>query len=208
MEKMNKSEQEVFWAGEFGSKYINRNNSEELLASNILFFSRIFSSSLVYPERCLELGANIGMNIRALKQLLPKSSFTGVEINSDACEILEQSGCEVLNTSILELEIDAPFDLVFTKGVLIHQDPNDLPRIYQKMYSLASRWILIAEYYNPTPVALEYRGHANKLFKRDFAGEFLDIFSDVELKNYGFVYKGDDYGLNDDISWFLLEKQN
>ena len=208
MGKIHKSEQEEFWAGDFGSEYIDRNNSEELLASNMLFFSRIFSSSLAYPKRCLELGANIGMNIRALKQLLPRSSFTGVEINSDACKILEQSGCEVINTSILELSLSSSFDLVFTKGVLIHQNPNDLPRIYQKMYSLSSRWILIAEYYNPIPVALEYRGHSNKLFKRDFAGEFLEMFSDVKLKNYGFVYKGDDYGLNDDISWFLLEKKN
>lgn len=35
-----KTEQEVFWAGEFGTEYIDRNKSEYLLASNLTFFSK------------------------------------------------------------------------------------------------------------------------------------------------------------------------
>ena len=35
-----KTEQEEFWAGEFGEEYISRNNSKELLASNLNFFSK------------------------------------------------------------------------------------------------------------------------------------------------------------------------
>ena len=34
------TEQEEFWAGEFGTEYIQRNQSKVLLASNINFFSR------------------------------------------------------------------------------------------------------------------------------------------------------------------------
>ena len=33
------TDQEKFWAGEFGDEYISRNNSEKLLASKIAFFS-------------------------------------------------------------------------------------------------------------------------------------------------------------------------
>ena len=36
-----KTEQEEFWAGEFGDNYINRNSGKELLASNLNFFSGI-----------------------------------------------------------------------------------------------------------------------------------------------------------------------
>ena len=34
------SEQSDFWSGEFGDQYIQRNTSENLLASNIHFFSK------------------------------------------------------------------------------------------------------------------------------------------------------------------------
>ena len=32
--------QEEFWAGEFGTAYIERNQGEQLLASNLSFFSQ------------------------------------------------------------------------------------------------------------------------------------------------------------------------
>jgi spore coat polysaccharide biosynthesis protein SpsF len=33
-----KTEQEAFWAGDFGDQYIERNKSERLLAANLNFF--------------------------------------------------------------------------------------------------------------------------------------------------------------------------
>ena len=68
------------------------------------------------------------------------------------------------------------------------------------------KYICIAEYYNPSPVALSYRGHSDKLFKRDFAGEFMKQFPDVELVQYGFAYRSDPNFPQDDINWFLLKK--
>ena len=38
---MIKTEQEEFWQGEFGDKYIDRNNNNKMLAANISFFSKI-----------------------------------------------------------------------------------------------------------------------------------------------------------------------
>ena len=35
-----KTEQEEFWAGEFGTDYIQRNTGPELLASNLGFFGK------------------------------------------------------------------------------------------------------------------------------------------------------------------------
>ena len=66
-----------------------------------------------------------------------------------------------------------------------------LQDVYQKLYDASSRYILIAEYYNPAPVAINYRGYEDRLFKRDFAGEFMDKFSDVILVDYGFAYRRD-----------------
>ena len=73
------------------------------------------------------------------------------------------------------------------------------------MYDWSNRFILIAEYYNPTPMAISYRGNDDRLFKRDFAGEFLDLFPDVVLRDCGFAYHRGTFP-QDDITWFLLEK--
>jgi pseudaminic acid biosynthesis-associated methylase len=197
--------QEEFWAGDFGTEYIDRNQDEKLLSSNIHFFSNILARIPNSPESIIELGANVGMNIKAIRQLLPKAKFTGVEINKSACEKLRELDCAVHNVPISELKLNKKFDLVLSKGVLIHINPDDLNDIYKKMYEMSSKWILIAEYYNPVPVVVDYRGHLDKLFKRDFAGELLSQFKDLELTATGFSYHLDPFP-QDDITWFLIRK--
>jgi spore coat polysaccharide biosynthesis protein SpsF len=44
MEKF-KTDQEAFWAGDFGTEYINRNQSAQLLASNLNLFSKVLSQT-------------------------------------------------------------------------------------------------------------------------------------------------------------------
>ena len=88
--------QEDFWAGEFGDSYIARNDSENLLASNIALFAKIFSSLERIPTSFLELGANIGMNITAIQNIAPGANFTGIEINKQACNVLASTGCKVI----------------------------------------------------------------------------------------------------------------
>lgn len=199
------TEQADFWAGEFGSAYIGRNDSQQLLASNIKLFSEALASMKPIPQSILELGANIGMNYLALHQVAPGASFTGVEVNEVAARKLRELGPEVFHMSIEEFEADVSFDLVFTKGVLIHLNPESLIQTYRKMYRVSRKFIMLAEYYNPTPVAIDYRGEKDKLFKRDFAGEMMALFPDLYLRDYGFVYHLDTFP-QDDITWFLLEK--
>ena len=201
-----RNEQEDFWAGSFGKEYIDRNRDEKLLASNFVFFSNIFSKMSKLPKTCIELGANIGMNVFPIKTLLPTAEITGVEINKEACVELEKTGCNVINKSILELEAKQTYELVLLKGVLIHQNPDFLLKTYNKIYSLSSKWIIIAEYFNPTPIEMSYRGHKDRLFKRDFAGELLNQFKNLELVANGFSYHGDVFP-QDDINWFLIEKK-
>jgi len=99
------------------------------------------------------------------------------------------------------------WDLTLIKGVLIHMDPEKLPEVYDKLVTSCGRYLLIAEYFNPTPVAVTYRGHQGKLFKRDFAGEILELHNSMQLLDYGFVYKHDPNWPGDDFNWFLLEKR-
>jgi len=202
-----KTEQEKFWAGDFGDDYISRNKSEEYLASNLNFFSKIFTR-LNQPQSLIEFCANIGMNLRAIKLLFPNIHLSAVEINeSAAAKLAEFIGREqVYNESIFDFDPVQKFDVSLIKGVLIHINPEMLSQVYEKLYQSSNQYILICEYYNPSPVAISYRGHDDRLFKRDFAGEMLEKYADLKLIDYGFCYKRDRAFPQDDITWFLLEK--
>ncbi len=78
-----KTEQEAFWAGNFGTDYIQRNQGDELLASNLNFFSKALNQTRDITS-CIEFGANIGMNLKALQLLHPSLVSHAIEINSEA----------------------------------------------------------------------------------------------------------------------------
>jgi spore coat polysaccharide biosynthesis protein SpsF len=208
-----RTEQEKFWENEFGNDYLERNIGTELLSANISFFSRALKMA-GNINSLIEFGANIGMNIHAIKSLYPNiNKLAGIEINPFAVQKLknDHNGIDVFSGSILEYDTlsNIKYDIALIKTVLIHINPDDLQQVYQKLYESTNSYILICEYYNTTPITVEYRGFSNKLFKRDFAGEMLQKYPTLKLVDYGFVYhneKGPVYSLIDDISWFLLKK--
>jgi pseudaminic acid biosynthesis-associated methylase len=203
-----KTEQEEFWAGEFGAEYIHRNKGP-YPAGHIVLFSRMLKTSQNIHS-IIEFGSNIGLNLKALHQLLPNAELSAIEINPSAVEQLRAWGQlkNIYHQSILDFAPDTQRDLVLIKNVLIHINPEMLPTVYERLYQSAKKYILIDEYFNPTPVEVPYRGHRNKLFKRDFAGEMLDKYPDLRLVDYGFSYKRDAFTRQDDSTWFLLEKKS
>lgn len=204
-----KTEQEVFWAGEFGDEYADRNSGQHLVASNIAMFGDILKLTQTKINSVLEFGANIGLNLIAIRHLLPNVAMSAVEINPKAVGKLRQlDKVTVYETSILDFMPNESQDLVFTKGVLIHINPDELYVVYDLLYHTAKDYICIAEYYNPTPVSISYRGHSQRLFKRDFAGELMERFPDLGLVGYSFVYRRDSHFPQDDITWFLFKKHH
>jgi spore coat polysaccharide biosynthesis protein SpsF len=197
--------QEEFWSGRFGDDYVERNQGGVLLASKTAFLAHALSGTGPI-QSAIELGANVGLNLIALRRLLPKIELEAVEINSKAASRLRELPVRVHERSLLDFAPSATYDLVLISGVLIHLAPETLPAAYELLHTLSRRYLLIAEYYNPTPVEVPYRGHRKVLFKRDFAGELLDLYPDLKIRDYGFVYRRDVHFAMDDVNWFLLEK--
>lgn len=202
------TEQEKFWAGKFGNDYTERNKDYQILCSDIATFTQIFNRT-TNIKNCLELGSNRGLNLSAISSLIPNIKMKAVEINETAAaECSKIPNVEVFNGSIFDYPIEPEtYDLTFTKGVLIHIAPEKLDDVYEILYESSKKYVLVVEYYNPTPVEVTYRGNTGKLFKRDFAGELLDKYSDLELVDYGFIYHRDNCFPQDDITWFLMEKK-
>lgn len=162
-------------------------------------------------KNIIEFGANIGLNLKAIQTLLPSVDCSAIEINKKAIDELK---CflpkeNIYEGSILEFNpnlLMEKFDIVLVKGVLIHINPDEIDNVYNKLYESSKKYICVVEYYNPTPVSIAYRGHKNRLYKRDFAGDLLDKFEDLALVDYGFCYHRDNNFPQDDTTWFLLEK--
>ncbi len=208
MTKAYKTEQEAFWAGDFGNFYIDRNSDPEKVAHRTALFAKILSRTNNI-SRVLELGANIGQNLLAIRTLIPNCTFGAIEINEKAAKSLKRiPDVKLFLGSIFDF---APanlgkYDLTLTSGLLIHINPDLLSEVYSQLYECSRSYICLIEYYNPTPVEVNYRGHSKRLFKRDFAGEMLDKYSDLQLLDYGFQYHRDYNFPLDDATWFLLRK--
>lgn len=103
-----KTPQETFWAGNFGTEYIQRNQGDALLASNLAFFSKALHQAHGI-QSCIEFGANIGMNLKALKLLHPGIDIHAIEINAEAAkhlgEVIPPPRCTT-----------APFSISFHHG--------------------------------------------------------------------------------------------
>ena len=153
-----------------------------------------------------EFGCNEGLNLRALRYLNPDLCISAIDINKNAVNMAKTHGFDnVHQGSIIEPMDVKSVDLTFTTGVLIHINPEYLVNVYDNLVQSSDRYIIVSEYYSPNPVSVTYRGHENRLFKRDFAGELIDKYN-LKLIDYGFTYHRDKLAPLDDPTWFLLEK--
>tara|TARA_X000000950_G_scaffold41682_1_gene45709 strand:+ start:16160 stop:16798 length:639 start_codon:yes stop_codon:yes gene_type:complete len=201
------TEQEKFWAEDFGNDYIKRNNNKKILSSNLYLFSNCLKNTSDINS-CIEFGSNIGLNLKALKILFPNINISAIEINEMAISSLKKTVDKknIYHQSIINFSNQNKWDLALIKGVLIHINPDQLSKVYDNLYNSTKKYILLCEYYSRLPTNVEYYGFKDKLFKRDFCGEMLDRFKDLELVDYGFIYHRAQNFPQDDINWFLLRK--
>lgn len=204
---------------ELGKPELYWKTNGEYIARNLTFpqslgvkaWKKILESvSLSEIDTVFDCGANIGRNIGFLKDsdLLSKSSFTALDLNGVALEKLIGTYPDVItkHTNILNFECDEVFDLVFTSGVLIHINPENLEQVYENLMKLTKKYCLLIEYFNRTPVEITYRGENGLLWKRDFGKHFLEK-SGWEPISYGFLW-GHEYDAAgfDDVTYWLFRR--
>ena len=202
-----RNEQEIFWSEQYAEDYIKK-NAEFDTGLALQGWEKMLASTSGITS-LLECGCNIGRNIDSLDRLLPSASKSIIEISKPAFEFVSNrhSLSQKFNGSILESSLEGSFDLVYTMGVLIHINPNELLANLQKVYNYSNKYLLFGEYFNRTPAMIEYQGQKNRLFKRDFGKLVIENFP-VKLLDYGFLW-GHIYDAAgfDDITWWMFEKK-
>lgn len=199
------------WRGEFGDAYTERNAADAaaLRARLSMWAGWLEKFGSRQPKSIVEVGCNLGLNLRALKQLTD-AKLMAVEPNASARKrvvadgILPEADMKEGMGEALPFK-DGAAELVFTAGVLIHVHPDNLGKVADEMYRVSSRFILVSEYFSVEPETRTYRGQEGLLFKRDFAGFFLDRFAGLEVVADGFLWNRTT-GI-DNATWAILEKR-
>jgi pseudaminic acid biosynthesis-associated methylase len=200
------------WKGAFGDGYRERNPpSAEDLKWRLHLWQPIFRSlGTRPPQSILEVGANIGNNLRAIR-MFSSARLLALEPNEVSRKSLLDSGLvqasDALDGDAATIALpDGAVDFAFTCGVLIHVDPADHSRCCREIFRVSRSYVMCAEYFSTDPVEVVYRGEHGLLFKRDFGGLFLDTCPELELIDHGFLWqRATNAG---DLTWWLFRKRS
>jgi len=192
---------EALWSGEFGDAYTERN---EAAGEGRRRFWRTMLDE--FPAACvLEVGCNLGANLRWIASEGASGAVWGVDINLHALRQLRRAVPVVRPVAAAALGLpfgDRAFDLVFTVGVLIHQPPDALPAVMAEIVRCSRRFVLCGEYYAAEPTEVPYRGQTGALFKRDYGGLYQELFPRLALRKQAFLSRADGW---DDVTFWMFE---
>ena len=208
------NKQSEFWSGEFGKEYNQRNTYTEEDWDQF-YLNNWGVTKIEMNEKCighlskdikiLEVGSNIGMQLRGLQSMGFKNLY-GIELQHDAVEKSKEltNGINIIQGSGYDIPFkDGYFDLVFTAGVLIHIAPEFHLNIMSEMVRCSNKYIWGFEYYASETTEINYRGNVGFLWKADFSKIFQSNFPELkEVKKDFYKYINNE---NTDYM-YLLEK--
>lgn len=185
------TQQEKFWAENFGDDYIGRNTfsndqMDEFYTSQFGVSRSAMNQNFladIQVDSVLEAGCNIGNQLSML-QSQGKTQLYGIEINEKAVEFAKThtQKMNIVQGSIFDMPFrDGFFDMVFTSGVLIHIHPKDIEQAMREIYRVSKKYIWGFEYYNNEYVMVPYRGNTDRLWKGDFAQKYVELFPDLQI---------------------------
>ncbi len=208
---MTDTKQLAQWRGAFGDAYIERNvaDAKRLRASTAMWARILQSIAGDPPQSIIEVGANIGANLLALRQLTD-AMLWAVEPNACARAIMAERSVVERDHLVDGVAQHIPLadriaDLAFTCGVLIHIAPGDLLAACKEVHRCAKKYVACIEYFADQPEEKAYRGESGLLFKCDFGAFWLDNFPDLAVVDCGFNWARTT-GL-DNSTWWVFRKR-
>lgn len=183
------------WRGPFGDEYLARNQPTVDQVRPVL--DHILAG--IEFDSVLEVGCSKGHNLLALES--DGRLLSGVEPNDQARHAAQHEGLDVIDGDILDLPyLDDSYDLVLTCGVLIHIAPPDIRQAVNEVVRVTRRYVLAIEYGAVEEEMVEYRGHKDILWRRNF-GKLYEAWGGLRIVRHestnSMMYPG--------AEWWLLE---
>lgn len=194
---------EGLWAGQFGNAYIDRN--KDAGEGRERFWKSFLSKYTV--GSALEVGCNIGGNLRWIAPRMKGQGLFAVDINPQAVREIRKNFPDINVLCLPARQLcfrDAYFDLVFTAGVLIHQPESTLPLVMSEIVRCSRKYVLCLEYYALETVEIPYREQTGALFKRDYGTLYQNLFPELVLLEKGELGKNEGW---DDVTYWVFSRE-
>ena len=160
------------------------NENKENFQNEISSFIYFLCLGLGARKIC-EAGCNVGNN---LSRFPDNFSVYGIDMNEHAL----QKAKEKYPNFLFQVEnikkttfIDSFFDLVFTRGVLIHIHSDEVDSVLQEFLRISKRWIFNLEYFDEDEKMINWKRGQNLLWYRNMKKRWnkfnVRIVSDIEI---------------------------
>lgn len=162
------NDQEKLWAGDFGKSYTDRNRVD--WRARIPFWKQVINKT--GARSVTEIGCSAGWNLSAIRRAHPDIEVSGIEINDYAAKQARAAGLDVpAGLPVVWPEAD----LVFTAGVLIHQNPDALKMMMTRIVETSFQHVLAVEYASDVEQEVKYRGMEGMLWKRPYGNLYKSM---------------------------------
>ena len=194
---------EELWAGEHGDEYVDRNF--DAYSKRGPWWHKMIAQTT--PTRVLEVGCNVGGNLRYIAKEAPDAQIYGIDINRKALGIVKDIVPD--GNFMLEHASDLPFkdgwfDFAFTMGVLIHQPDESLETVMREIVRVSRKYVMCGEVYSAERNSIPYRGIPESFIGRDYGGIYQKIAPELTLVDSGEMGKDEDF---DTLHYWLFEKK-
>jgi pseudaminic acid biosynthesis-associated methylase len=182
------------WTSEFGQSYTDRNFASPEQADRLWeaqwgvrkseVFRQFLSCERLPAGRALEVGCNVGNQLKLLHSVNPGLELYGVEPQNYAMKKARALSPDIhfVPGNMFEIPFrDGYFDVVMTNGVLIHIAPADLARSMGEIVRCARRFIFLCEYFSESPCEVRYRDNAGLMWKMNYGGKYLEHFPSLRV---------------------------
>lgn len=162
--------------------YTNENQTKQQKELSKLIYYNILSLG---AQKICEAGCNVGNNLLAF----PKDfDIVGFDLNEKSLLKAKKKfpyfnfeRQDIKKTSFPE----SYFDLVFTRGVLIHIPKNEIEDVLKELLRISKKWIMNLEYFGTDGQMIEWKRGDDLLWYRNMKklwSEFnVEILNDVQI---------------------------
>ena len=167
---------------ELWNKYTDENKNS--IQGKISDFINYICIGLGAVKIC-EVGCNVGNNLSSFNKSV---NVTGIDLNESALKnaSVNYPNFKFKKASAIDIPFpDNSFDLVFTRGVLIHINPDDLKKAISELYRISKKWIFNLEYFGEDEKMIEWKRGNDLLWYRNMKKHWseydVDVISDCEI---------------------------
>jgi SAM-dependent methyltransferase len=138
------------------------------------------------PKSVLELGCNVGGNLREIALLDPSIQLSGIELSRDAIDFGNRevilAGTKIIQGSMADASslFEGKADVVFSSAATMHCDDDIFAKAKEAALSIARKAVVHLEYHAWTPADL----HNGRQWRSSF-------LSDRWIRNYVSEYEND-----------------